>query len=331
MTIKDEKINYSNSEICSIIIPCYNSQETIERCINSCLNQTYKNIEVIVINDGSTDLSLEICNKIMDERVKIFTQSNGGVSVARNKGIHESQGDYLMFLDSDDALEVNCVEKMMGYKHYELVIMGYQCCNDKNILIAPRAKEIHSKAEGLNELLSKEYFQYVCVPVAKLYRTKVVKQNKITFAIGLDFGEDTCFNMEYISHINNCLISNEIVYINHTRVGGLSRRYIEKCWQTLDYISQKYEQLFFSYKDGFDYQGNLEQIIVRNLKVSIDNVVSYSNWSNFKEVVNDIRNSNKIKSVEVSKLNFKEKILIVLVNKDFKNLIYILFKIQQKI
>lgn len=99
--MKDEKI--------SIIVPVYNSEKYIEKCIQSIINQTYKNIEIIIINDGSTDKTLDILNDIKDNRIIIFSQENAGVSSARNFGIEKCTTKYFMFVDSDDTIEKDAV------------------------------------------------------------------------------------------------------------------------------------------------------------------------------------------------------------------------------
>ena len=86
----------------SVIIPLYNKQDYITRTINSVLNQTYQNFEIIVVDDGSTDKSLSVVKTIKDKRIKVFSQKNLGVSNARNKGIKQSKGNYIAFLDADD-------------------------------------------------------------------------------------------------------------------------------------------------------------------------------------------------------------------------------------
>lgn len=99
----------------SIIVPVYNSEKTLDRCINSILEQTFQNWELLLINDGSTDRSREICDEytLKDKRIKTIHKENGGVSSARNKGIKCSKGDYILMLDSDDSLELNTCESLM--------------------------------------------------------------------------------------------------------------------------------------------------------------------------------------------------------------------------
>ncbi len=107
--------------IVSIIIPLYNAEKYIEQCINSAFNQTYTNIEIIVVNDGSTDASLDIINKHPQiNKIKVITQENKGAAAARNTGLTHANGDFIQFLDADDVLEPNKIEAQINlYKQYD--------------------------------------------------------------------------------------------------------------------------------------------------------------------------------------------------------------------
>ena len=100
----------------SIVVPVFNSIGTLERCISSIISQTFEQLEIILVDDGSQDGSLSICNKLASEdtRIKVIHQNNAGVSSARNAGIQESTGKWLMFVDSDDWIESNTIEYMIG-------------------------------------------------------------------------------------------------------------------------------------------------------------------------------------------------------------------------
>ena len=102
-----------NNPLVSIIIPAYNSEQWIEEAVNSCLNQSYKNIEVIVVNDGSTDGTLSVVQQISDSRLKVFSQMNMGACVARNRGFDESHGEYIKFFDADDYMFPDAIEKQV--------------------------------------------------------------------------------------------------------------------------------------------------------------------------------------------------------------------------
>ena len=105
------------SKAVSIIVPIYNQEEFLNRCIDSVLNQTYKNIELILIDDGSTDASFEICKEyaVDNEKVKVFMKKNGGVSSSRNLGLRKATGEFIFFLDADDAIEKNVIENLVKF------------------------------------------------------------------------------------------------------------------------------------------------------------------------------------------------------------------------
>ena len=101
-------------ELISIIVPAYNASKYIEKCLNSILSQTYKNFEIIVVNDGSTDNTLDILKKCSEQsdKIKIVAQKNKGVSAARNNGLEHAKGQYIAFVDADDTLEQEFLERM---------------------------------------------------------------------------------------------------------------------------------------------------------------------------------------------------------------------------
>ena len=105
-----------NNDLISIIIPIYNIMDCLEKCVDSCINQTYQNIEIIMVDDGSSDGTSELCDKLKekDERIRVFHKENGGSSSARNLGIEEAKGEYLGFVDSDDFISSNMYEDLMN-------------------------------------------------------------------------------------------------------------------------------------------------------------------------------------------------------------------------
>ena len=116
-------MNVKNQYLISIIVPVYNAEKFISRCIESLLNQTYQNFEILLINDGSTDKSLEICEEYLkkDNRIKLFSQDNGGLSSARNLGLKFSSGDFLSFIDSDDFIFPEMMEDLIK------ICLDYDC------------------------------------------------------------------------------------------------------------------------------------------------------------------------------------------------------------
>jgi len=127
-----------NSPLISVIIPLYNKESWVERAIQSVLNQTYKNFELLIVNDGSTDGSLEKVKKFKDKRIRVFSKKNEGLSITRNFGIKYSKGDYIAFLDADDE---------WAEKELEYLIKGF---SEETVLVCSDLKEIKSEAEKNN-------------------------------------------------------------------------------------------------------------------------------------------------------------------------------------
>lgn len=206
----------------SIIMPVYNAEETIETSINSVLNQTYKAIELIVINDGSTDETDRLCERYADDpRVKYFVQENAGPSTARNLGLREMTGSFVTFIDSDDTFKTNAVELMHeAIKDADLVIAGYE--NVK------RAHDLHSTNQVTPGLLAGKYSkdaflnqyselfdsQLVHYLWHKLYRSEKVEG--LAFDDSVKIGEDLLFNLAYLKQIDKLTLIDKPV-IEHVK------------------------------------------------------------------------------------------------------------------
>lgn len=138
-------MKYTNDPLISIIIPVYNSERYLEKCVNSVLNQTYKNLEIILVDDGSTDLSPRMCDafSVQDSRIKVIHQENQRQAAARNTGIEVASGEYIMFVDSDDYIADDMCEYLMDGAlsyHADIAICGSMAvCLDGTINFSKRA------------------------------------------------------------------------------------------------------------------------------------------------------------------------------------------------
>lgn len=148
----------------SIIMPCYNSSKTILESIHSILNQTYENVELIVIDDGSSDNTLDIINSIGDKRIRIFKQSNMGPGKARNLGIKKATGDYILFCDSDDKLDLNIIENFLKIKEvykFDIVLFRTQkVSNDGKILVDNKINSFTLNNNDRNNLINAIYDKF---------------------------------------------------------------------------------------------------------------------------------------------------------------------------
>ena len=172
----------------SVIIPVYNAQDGIKRCVDSLLNQSFKNFEIILLNDGSKDNSLNILKEyeLKYSFVRVIDKQNEGVAVTRNKGILLAEGEYTMFMDNDDFVDSDYIEtfyQAIHEKNLDLVIGGYKRVNQDNQIIFSQ------------DIQQSEWSKYIIMaPWAKVYRTEFLKTNNLEF-FDYGIGEDITFNL----------------------------------------------------------------------------------------------------------------------------------------
>ena len=190
----DEKI--------SVIVPVYNVEQYLERCVASITNQTYKNLEIILVNDGSTDNSGQLCDELAkkDDRIRVIHKKNGGVSETRNLGSRESNGKYITFIDSDDVVSVNMIEELytnllgngadISIGH---VIHNY---NINNVVFDDTNNDIllWNNEEALKEFLKAKITSFY--PVAKLFKKNIILD--LEFNVDFKLAEDAMFITEIL-------------------------------------------------------------------------------------------------------------------------------------
>lgn len=199
------------NDLVSVIIPIYNSAQYLSRCLDSVISQNYTSIEIILINDGSTDSSKEICEQYLlkDKRIVLINTENHGVSSARNTGIKHSGGKYITFIDSDDYVDrtiVSCLCQCAYESSSDLVISSLDETEDHN----PFSIEISSDHISEMMFLLRNYL--VFGPTQKLYRADIIKKNGVCFPEEFSYGEDILFNIDYLKHINTVTYLNRVLY-----------------------------------------------------------------------------------------------------------------------
>lgn len=235
----------------SIVIPVYNAQSFLERCLVSCRQQSYRNIEIIMVNDGSTDHSPELCRKYarMDRRFVFVSQKNAGVSSARNTGIRNARGVYITFADSDDWLYKNAVREYVnriGEDGTDLAVAGFtRIINSVGIPMADIREDL---------MMTREYFAgcmadspadfYYGVVWNKLYRTDIIKSHYICFSRRLKWCEDFLFNLDYLRYAKSVSTIRTPLYYYVKRSGSICESQLS-CTKTL---AMKYELLRY-YRD----------------------------------------------------------------------------------
>lgn len=218
----------------SVIIPVFNSEKYLDKCITSVLNQNFSNLEVILIDDGSTDNSGTICDKYakQDKRIVVKHIPNGGVSNARNIGIDISSGEYISFIDSDDYINENYIKELYNNlieTSSQLSLCPIKVVSNEGAYIWNAPNSILNFSNIDKELfinLNENFLLYG--PVNKLYVSKVIKKNKIKFDINISYGEDLIFNFNYYKYIDRISITNSVYYSYvQDNIQSLSKKYYE--------------------------------------------------------------------------------------------------------
>lgn len=250
-------------EVVSIIVPVFNAQEYIERCIKSLIKQSINNLEIILVNDGSTDNSLRIMEeyKNIDNRIKIINKKNGGVSTARNTGLMYSNGKYVSFVDSDDWCEEDMFEnmyKLAENNNCDIISCGYIMDNKdgKEVYMYKTVKDIIGvNNNDIGEIIHNSNASF---SVAKLYKSKIIKKNNLKFNESLSIGEDAMFVCDYLLHIDSAGIIGKALY-HYVRCNNesLSTKYtknlevfVENIWNRLDKLYKRYPK--FKELEHFD-------------------------------------------------------------------------------
>jgi len=293
----------------SVIIPVYNSENHLKICIESLLNQTIGRYEVILVDDGSTDESGEICDKYsaIYEKIRVIHQQNCGVSAARNTGINNAAGDYLTFVDSDDFVSETYVESVLKLIEIpaDLYILDNYIGEKIRFWIDKKKLREGIYSEDLGYVYQ-QFMEYrLNAPWDKIFLREIINTNKIRFIEGFNMGEDLLFCLEYLK---NCkiIIKNEIsIYYHTTNEEGL-------CHQipTLERI-QIFERIYGAMKN-FIHSQNLDYHYIKIMNTSM--------LRNLVNLLGKLR-KNKISPGELkSKLN-KSEMYSCLINESYINVI----------
>ena len=306
----------------SIIVPIYNTENFLKRCMLSMLCDS-NDYEIILINDGSTDNSLNICQEFKDNfkraKITIINIPNAGVSNARNIGIENSTGDYIMFVDSDDYL-IDGWESIIPELDEKYDIVYY----NKNINVNTNKEQIISYILGNN----KEKI-YISGPVEKAIKRKFLLQNNIYFEKGIINGEDMIFNFECILKCKRYKIVNKLIYMYEKNQNSATRNFNSRIFES--------EILF---------QEKLQKILEKSTCVNKD---EYLNWCNGNHIITILNRISRIRNFKDAKSYYKKleeqpftgivhskskylyrKVIFIMVKLKLYFILYNLYKIKNK-
>ncbi len=230
----------------SIIVPIYNSEKTLNRCVDSILQQTFTDWELLLIDDGSKDSSGDICDEYArkDPRIKVFHKENGGVSSARNVGLDNAKGEWITFVDSDDWIVNNALDIDYDEVDEDLLLFSYYLVSSKKEKLEKMTQCVLSNK---NELASFCEKYLICTilrsPWSKIFKRE--KINSIRFDENIRIGEDTLFMFDYLIGIQSCRVFNNVFYVYNCE-NSLYSKYklsIEEAVYAMEKLFQSYDML----------------------------------------------------------------------------------------
>lgn len=322
-------------ELISVVVPVYNVEKYLNRCIESIVNQTYKNLEIILVDDGSTDSSQMICDEWAekDKRIKVIHKKNGGLSSARNAGLKVLTGKYVCFIDSDDYIEINALELMLK----SIISDDYDVCicntnlvdNDYNIISKENYKSsIISGDDIIKSFLTGKVFESISA-CDKLYKVSVIKNNDITFNEKEKWGEDFPFNYLYFQHVKKLIsiddrLYNYLIKRNGSITDGITYGKVMR-WEN------NYKPVLLNEKNNYDnYIIALEKYAQELMKCCRELLQSRNNElinNCYLKIVNEIKYYRKefLPLKHLSKI-LKLSIIIISISPQLFKTFYLLYK-----
>ncbi len=318
----------------SVIIPIYNCEKYLNECISSVLEQTYKDFELILVDDGSTDNSLNICYEFAkkDSRIIVIHQDNGGVSSARNKGLKNAKGEFITFVDSDDYVENDWLKMLITAiltNNADVSVCGIKLDNQLRCLYE---NKLLTKDELLSELQKNGLLYSV---FNKLYRREKLAAE---FKNGLKFGEDLLFNLEYFRKINTIAVVAQALYFYRTdNVNSATTGFREDKFDNILYLYNQTSDFCKTIADErvrneiqnrfaalhvWDYLGNMQRFIEKGCSTYKEDYIY------FKAVLSKVESKFFSRKGFNVLLSYDKRIAVYFAGKGFINALLLFFKIK---
>ncbi|MCI8483244.1 MAG: glycosyltransferase [Lachnospiraceae bacterium] len=286
----------------SIVIPAYNAEKYIENCIESLVRQSYQNMEIIIVNDGSADRTEEKVEEIQSKYSGLCLQylklnENKGQSNARNEGMKIATGTYLMFLDADDTFDPEMLSIMhdavSSSPEIDLAVCGFYRC--RNGIVSETGVHIKTGKQSLTDFLSQSFAEmplnYLSCIGTKIYKMDLIRQKKIYFSDKYRFNEDLGFALSYLMHTNRVFVIDQELYCYHYVVGSVQhkKRYREGSLETMVHTR-------LSFADLLKTAGVFEERKFATSMVEMyfgEMLCQWENYRAFKKVYDKIGRKNK--------------------------------------
>ncbi len=315
----------------SIVVPAYNCEKYITKCLDSILEQTYKNWECIIIDDGSTDTSGKICDNFseQDKRFRVIHKSNGGVSSARNKGIDVALGKYITFIDSDDFIAPDYITDLAKHCHSNeyksIVVSGLITKTPTRQYVSFQYSDDSTCNMPPSELIINYDLFRDGGPTNKLFNLKVIKDNGLRFSNKLSYHEDHIFVYSYYLHIEHIILSNYCGYYyayhgedSKNSLSRIGKRNVKSLFTASDIFLSIVPKLFSKYNiiDEKYKRTVITRTGYSQRILALFNLYMYSNYSlhDKKRILHAERDNVKLIKDCYYPLSFKRRLFIHLLS-----------------
>ncbi len=331
----------TGNEMISVIVPVYNAENYLQETIDCIFNQTYKNFELILVDDGSTDASGQICDKVAKQhrRANVYHNQNQGPARTRNFGIEKAKGTYIAFIDADDLISPDYLEQLIaGYEQdgVDLVLCGYERFASETgatistHIIGKPATEVYESNRDLARLFTTPRTSLSGVSIwAKLYRRSIMMEKNIRFPLDVDYEEDCCFNVQYYRHVRKAFVVNRSMYRYRQSTVSLSKVYKETTFGNL--VNGYNERVKFI--SEFDHPKNLLDgvnvvflvVLMGNFKkIETSSMTRKQKLAAYKNVLSFQETKDVVNSCALSKVNLTRQLTLACREDDPKKVARIL-------
>ena len=330
--------------IVSIIVPIYNMEKYLDNCLKSIVNQSYKNIQVILINDGSKDKSEQIAKKYQenDSRIILINKENSGVSSSRNMGIDLANGKYIIFVDADDYIEPKMIEIMVNEinkSNVGLIQCFFKKVKDDNIKLGDVNKYDkieYTKQEAIRSIIYRKNTELKLNRAiwGKIYFTDIIKANNIKFKEDIYMFEDGFFNLQYLKYIDNIKILTTELYAYRQTNTSATKKFDENRARQSSLILKNLNQ--YVKQENINYANDEINLFACEMLSGIiaKQIFNKSNKANYyqkREKLNQIIEEEYLKyinKIDLKKIRGNNRIMIYLIRKRLYALLNILYRLK---
>ena len=327
----------NNNYMVSVIIPVYNVEKFLNRCVDSILSQTYKNIEIILVDDGAQDSSPQICDEYAhkDIRVKVIHKNNGGLASARNAGLKVAKGDYILFVDSDDWIKDITVEELLNiavknqvdFVRFIPVSAGYPDRPDGtpiNFGTEDFMEDgVYNKEKMIRDIYPRLFVtpQLTMGPIVaawrSLYNRKFLVDNNLYFDEEVKYSEDAIFSAKVVYNSNKFYYIKGGYYYNYFyNTSSITKSFKKDRWNVCKILSSTFKKEFGN-KSDYDFSKQLHLEDIYNVLNALGQNTYIESFKNRYKYVKDIFNDNftkqSMKYINLTDVNIKLKIIIYLI------------------